>query len=684
MKRALLSILAVIASIDAGSIGLDFNLYADGCEIVSYRGNDLVILEGGMVSFEEGQPNLPGFNFTYVIPQGTSVTSVDIQIEATSRLGEDLQIDPVRVMFIGGDVGPDFFAEDIYLSCESFPSSPVVGFSSGSKTGFRLGSFTLVPFEYHPLSRELDVITSATITLHYEPDPSVRSLTLSPFQIQTAISALEGWISNPEMLESWSPSVMEVESGQEEWVVIAREAYLPILQELTDHRTQMGLDATQVSTEWICSNYEGWDSQECIRNYLKESYEERGLVFALIVGDYNQTPMTIRESDFIAYGTHLGEATDLYYSDLDGTWDGDGDHQYGEWEDGLDYYTDIYVGRFPAQMVGELEVMVEKTLSYENDPPAGAWQTRALLCGALLWPEYDYNGDIQCDSIEARIPADWTVDILIEDPDGTNPSNQIDIMNEGVAFIEAVGHGNYAGVWWLEPVEAMFTTGQISSMTNDGMLPLIQSIACHPAHLSHNDCFAEWLLKWSGGGAIAAIFNSSYGIGNCPESGPSEWLNIYFADHLFVNGEYRVGICHAVSKDMLFPTSVPYRRFCMQELILLADPCLYFIAVPTGTGDTQGTEPAAVDITGVFPNPSSGGTCSISFKAPAGSAPVLRVYDLSGRMVREIPAGPIQDGEGSITITPEDADGSNLASGCYLLMVSTEHSRDTVRFVLIR
>jgi hypothetical protein len=685
MKSAVLCTAVLAAAAAAGTIQLDLRFEENDVRISDFRSNHIVEIDGGMVAFDEGMPSLQGLTYTFVIPQGSTVTGAEVTGIERIPLGSGYRIDPVRTLVLGAEPVPDRYSEAVYLSASPFPSSPVTGIHNGNKSGFRLGSFTFVPFVYSPLSGELELITSARITLEYVDDPAVARLELTRFQTETAVSALECWIENPEMLDSWSPAVRTGGSDLEEWVVIATEAYMPALQPLADHREQSGMGVSMVTTEWICATYTGWDEPERIRNYLKESFEERGTVFALIVGDYYyQTPMTIRESDFICYGLYLGEASDLYYSDLDETWDGDGDHQYGEWEDQLDYYTDIYVGRFPAQAIGELEVMVDKTLQYETAPPSGDWRESAVLCGAWLWPEYGYNGDIQCDSIAAILPDDWNCDILLEDTTGANPDNQIDLMNEGVSFIEAVGHGNHSGVWWLEPVESMFTTGDISSMSNGYMLPVIQSIACHPANLVTNDCFAEWLLKWQYGGAVAAMFNSSYGLGNPPYSGPSEWLNIYFARHMFENGEYRVGVAHAVSKDMLLPTSVPRRRYCIQELILLADPCLYFVTAPEGSGGSQGPDPEFVRITSLHPNPSAGGTCSVSFEAPPGSEPVLRLFDLTGRVVMEERAGMVSGGGGSIDFTPETPEGYPLATGCYLVTLSTGQSADTSRLVLIR
>ncbi|MBN1435055.1 T9SS type A sorting domain-containing protein [Candidatus Fermentibacterales bacterium] len=644
---------------------------------MEYLGHDLLELDGGCTSFDDGYPDLPGLPYALVIPQGTSLADVEVRILERVEMEGHYSIAPVMTTIVGEP--PALFSDHLaveYLLDAPFPAEPVIGLSTGSKAGFRVAGFTFVPFSYHPLSGRLSVITSAELVLRYEHDPAAVPAAVSVLQRNVATESLETWIHNPGMLEAWSPPTRPDGPDDTTWLVVAPAAYEPFLQPLVDHRSDEGLSADFVPLEWIQSSYAGWDSPEKIRNYLKESFLERGLVYVLIVGEDEET---VRISKYVD-GYTLDETADLYFSDLDGTWDANGNHRYGEADDSLDYYSDIYVGRFPASDRFDVSVMVEKTLGYETDPPEGEWRSRALLCGALLFPDHSYHGDRLCDSLLQYIPPDWDVDVLLEDPHGWNPENQIELFNDGVAFVEPVGHGSTSGIWWMLPDwELMFGTDQIPEMANGEMLSLWQSISCYPGALLCEDCFGEWLMRWQSGGAVAVRFNSSVGRANPPNFGPNEYLDIYFAEDLLVEGLCRLGVPHATSKDRLYPTSVPKRLFSIQELNLLADPYLLFITGQTGIepeAGQGGTQPGTV--LRVYPNPTSG-ACEIAASGGAGisACTSVRIYDMSGRLLLEKTMGPAQD---SVQLA-----ATELPTGCYdVVLVGGSGIEASTRMVIIR
>ncbi|MBU7011731.1 MAG: hypothetical protein HXS46_13670 [Theionarchaea archaeon] len=50
----------------------------------------------------------------------------------------------------------------------------------------------------------------------------------------------------------------------------------------------------------------------------------------------------------------------MYYGCLDGTFDADNDHIYGEPEDGMDWLEEVYIGRAPVETAEEAEHFVDK------------------------------------------------------------------------------------------------------------------------------------------------------------------------------------------------------------------------------------------------------------------------------------------------------------------------------------
>ena len=117
-----------------------------------------------------------------------------------------------------------------------------------------------------------------------------------------------------------------------------------------------------------------------------------------------------------------GVPSDLYYADLTGNWDLDGDKRYGEWGSwsnpngdfgigGVDLYWELMVGRIPnypeIDTIDMLDGILEKTIRYETltaDNPE--WRKNSLL--AMSWE--DAHG---CDLGQAIVqeildPAGWS------------------------------------------------------------------------------------------------------------------------------------------------------------------------------------------------------------------------------------------------------------------------------------
>lgn len=676
MKLVLPLILAVCMFATAGELTFSYDISLENVEMSTFEGYDFPLIENGYSTFEDGYPNLPGVAYSFVLPQGTTLGDVTVQINEIQRIEGNWDIDPVRSCRLNEALGLRIFNSDVYGSDDVFPSESALFMHSGNKSGFRLGNFTYVPFQYRPLSRELYLITSASITVTYSEDASVRMLSLTDQQITVAENGLRNIVSNPEMLNLWAPS-LSVGTDGPAWIVIAAPSYETMLEPLVTHRTSTAGAAAFVSLDWIYANYTGYDTQEQIRNYLIDRFENYGLVYALIVGDFGPTT---RVSMLSLSGNTLNSVTDLYYSDLDGTWDADDDHQYGEYGDGIDYYSDIYVGRFSSDFAPRVERMIERTLAYEQAPTAGDWQKTSLLIGALLWPPY--GGSIVCDLIAQRIPSDWTIHKLYE-VGTSHPNNQIDLLNAGVSFCEPTGHGATNGIYWYYAPDNMITNYNYTNLTNIDMLTVFSSITCLAGKISAG-CLAEKLMYLETGGAVAVMFNSDNGWGLPPNLGPSEVLEICISDQLFTYEEHEIGVMHSLAKDqMRAGPHITLEEWVLQEHNLLGDPALLFIPGYFGIEDGPEMDILLPILSAPTPNPSVG-NCSIAFDMPVSGNAEITVYDLSGRAVATVLSGTLNAGSGSVAFDGRDNSGNQLPSGCYTVVMTGTAGAASTRMMIIR
>ena len=616
----------------------------------------------GVVGFDQGLPNLPVVSLCFVIPQGASVEGASLDILGGTDVEGVHDILPVRFTPFSHVPAPFFRQPSVYLSEKPFPADPVVATSTGSRTGFQLGTVSFSPFRWHPLSGRLHLITNASVVITYSDDPNVERLCLTSGQVEHASRLLSHIVANPEDIAAYAPPLRPESDAWPVWVAVGAESFASILQPLVDHRNSAGMQSEFVTLEWIYENYSGWDTQEQIRNYLKDSFLNRGLQYALLIGDWGPTQ---RISSLMVGSDSLvlNETTDLYFSDLTRMWDGDGDHLYGENSDWIDYYADIAVGRFSSDNPNHVETMVNKTIAYETQSDPGSWRTTALLCGAGLWPDVEpdgYWGSFICDSISNRIPGDWTQHKLYETWAG-HPTNQIDLLNQGASYVSDQGHGGPGGVYWLYEPGNMITNQNYTGLENTDRLTILHSMACNPGQLSVNGCSAERLLMWPQGGAVAVMYNSNYGWGTPPSMGPSEHLELHFAEMLFENGVERIGDIQAAAKDAFKAAGgMVLQNWVLQENNMLGDPATVFVSVQTGVGEAGGM--AAAHLGTPVPNPSAG-TFNVAWSLPEPSAFTLGLYDLCGRLTWSGEHAGGAEASGVFTVSPSNG----LPSGCYIL-----------------
>lgn len=669
-------LLSLVPWAAAGEIPFAFRLTADDFSISEHDGSGMVWCRSGVAGFDEGLPNLPVVSLCFVIPQGASVTGATIQVRSETIFHGIHDLLPVRFTPFSTSPGPFRREPSVYLSDEPFPSGPVVRTSTGTRTGFQLGTVEMSPFRWHPLSGRLYLITDAIVTLSYSDDPQVPRLRLTDAQLEHASRLLSHIVLNPQDLAGSAPTLRQGMDSWPAWVAVGAASLEPVLEPLVEYRNSTGMQSEFVSVEWIYDNYTGWDTQEQIRNYLKDSFENRGLMYALLIGDWGPTQ---RISSLMVGSDSLvlNETTDLYYSDLTRMWDGNGNHLYGENADWVDYYSDISVGRFSSDNPNHIQTMVNKTIAYETQSDPGPWRTTALLCGAGLWPDVEpdgYWGSFICDSISQRIPSEWVQHKLYEYWDG-HPTNQIDLMNQGASYVSDHGHGNPGGVYWLYAPGNMITNQNYTGLNNLNRLTILHSIACNPGQLSVTGCSAERLMMWPDGGAVAVMYNSNYGFGTPPYMGPSEHLELHFANMLFVNGVERIGDMQAAAKDAFRAAGgMVLQNWVLQENNMLGDPATVFVSVQTGVEDGPSTPEAMLGIPG--PNPCRG-SFTVTWSLPAPMEFRLTLYDLAGRAVwsRSNPAGG--------TSGVAEVFSTGLPPGCYILNMSgTGFSTSTMAVIL--
>jgi hypothetical protein len=91
-------LLFAAACSSAGTIAYEWSISAENVQFDAFDSWDVIRIEGGLPVFGNGYPNLPAVSRCYVIPQGTTVTSIEVTDISTVSLGRALLPVPVMLM----------------------------------------------------------------------------------------------------------------------------------------------------------------------------------------------------------------------------------------------------------------------------------------------------------------------------------------------------------------------------------------------------------------------------------------------------------------------------------------------------------------------------------------------------------------------------------------------------------
>jgi hypothetical protein len=591
---------------------------------------------------------LPCWQFTLVVPQGQRVAGVDVEALGERTLPGTYRVFPAQppVPFSKTELPPMVPPDPaVYAVDAAYPGNHADAGPVGIKSGYRLVTIVLHPVQYEPLSGRLTVAGDLAVTVRYEPDPTARPARLAAAQARSFGDAVRALVKNPEDVSRYAPAVRATDFGEIDCVIITSGALQGGFQPLADWHTRKGFKTEIQTVSWITSNYSGRDNQEKIRNFISDYYTNHGLRWVVLGGDNGVVPC--RQARAYCGGETGDIPCDLYYADLQGTWDDDNDNIFGEaGDDNVNLYSDVYVGRASVDNSTQVQTFVNKILTHEQNPPTD-YLRRILLVDAALWSGYNHRQSN--DSIAAITPSGWT-DVVIHDP-GSSTSVR-DSVNNGFQLCHLVGHGNEYGVYdgW-----AYYNSDYAANQTNGSKVNFMNSIACYTGNFEYSDCCAEEAHNCATGGSIATVFNSRYGWGQPPSMGPSEILDIRLYDFFFNHDTMPIGLTHALSKEVYRNNALGDQcwRWCYYETNLFGDPLLLMY------------KDVPVQLDAAFTNPIGTGSQSFTVTVTASGSPVDKALVCVSKG-SEVYDRNYTNGSGQVTFT------INPASAGYMYVTSTK------------
>jgi len=511
-----------------------------------------------------GKPSLPSRIFSIAIPPGAKVTDVNFDTGEGIALPEKYEIAPASLPRAIGSENPYAYGQNkkmceenhnsAYGSDDPYPPSAVEFVRTSGYRGYNLVDVRVTPFAYRPLSGRLTHYPETTIHVNYEfPGGTDGEVTDS---LERTERIAEEIIFNYDQAKNWYPKGASIGRGTHDYVIITLDSLTSSVTPLVDWETSKGRTVEVVTTSWIDANYGGYDLAEKMRNFLRDKYPsgEWGIEDVLLVGHYDDVPMRRTWQD-VGYGK---PETDFYYAELslpdERSWDADGDHNYGEDSDPIDFYSEVNVGRIPWSDAATVLSICEKSVAYEqNSDPS--YKKNILLLGAFFW---DNDPNPRTDNavlMEAKVDqpwmSDWTMTRMYEEGYSTYPMDY-DLRNTNVnsiwssgkfAFVNWAGHGSPTSSHIYHSTgEAFISTADCPDL-NDNYPAIIFADACSNSDTDHLN-LGQAMLKQGAVGFVGAT-KVAYGAPgwNDPSDGSGQSLD-YFFTTCVTSGDYTQGEAH--------------------------------------------------------------------------------------------------------------------------------------------
>ena len=295
-----------------------------------------------------------------------------------------------------------------------------------------------------------------------------------------------------------------------DYLIIAHNRFInnDKLSELLHLREDQGLRTAIVSTESIYDDFSyGLLTPYAIKEFLKFAYnnwQEPPLRYALLVGDGSYVRRPTAEGDtldfvpvFMRQTVKFGAAaSDHWYSLISGE----------------DEIPDVCVGRLPVRTNEELDIVINKIIQYETEPPSGAWRNRMLFIGGNGYVFRDQSEGLIATIVPARFDAARLYSLKLGDVDpcfgGT--ADLLDQFDEGCAVMTFRGHGG--GAIWAD--NSLFRKEDVERIYSRGRLPLVVSLTCFTCSFEsprERASLGEELLLAEEKGAVAMIGASGVG-----------------------------------------------------------------------------------------------------------------------------------------------------------------------------
>ncbi|GEM_PF-3119147 len=576
-----------------------------------------------------GEPVMQVVPVRLLLPQGTDVDNIEVKAENTleinaSAMGYDLAsaepILPSQAPVPFGSPAPTTLAknEAVYNSSEPVPnkmySTPGIQYSHG----YAILTINVFPTRYIPKEGRL----------FYYPDIDIKVNLKNTGEInrfyrpgnQSDRQWVQSLVDNPDIANTYgnTPSPLDAYPGGlcdpndngglgYDYVIITRSSLYNFTapytwDSLIARKEAQGLEATKVKVEDILAStdYENpdplFDDEAArIREFMKDAYLDWGAQYILVGGDQDGVAAIHRR--LMDYEYEYGNESDLYWSNLDNTFNADHDSYWGEAGDGgFDLYSELWIGSIPCDVGQDVSNWLKKSFYYADNVDQDYLNNGGFYGGDTGWPSegdefIDYSAIKGLDDFLGPDPHyDWPYPEWLgfqygfETWNSENPGLEFDmnekwtaeptnpgwhggsdnaaingmrnaINNDDVTLISAIAHANE-----YMSMDVYSSDWENPSLYHNTKPFFLTDYGCHCGDMDAADdgVLHSMLFNSDTYLAFATVYNTSYGWGSYYSTGSSSavqqksfWDYLFNTDNCGGTINWELGKAQAWSKDLI-------------------------------------------------------------------------------------------------------------------------------------
>ena len=462
---------------------------------------------------QAGNPMLPVKSIKLLLPAMTTITSVTVTGTSVELMSVKDTLFPYQNPVPIGFEPEEFqFNTALYASDLLYPSDIHDGYHIGYSHGYAVLDITLNPVQYVPREGRLFYYPEITVTIGLKDTGEVNQFFRNDPEDKSWVEML---VYNPEITETYTSNVptfeypgglcdpsddydyviiTTTENGLDYWEAGSSTPYN--WDSLMDkHEDDDGLKCTLVTIQDItaCTDYHNTtplfnDLEAHIREFCKDAYQDWNTQYIFVGGDAEWIPARLMDSS-----VESKVDSDIYWSNLDKTFNEDHDYEWGEEGDsGFDLYAELFIGRITCDTPQDVSNWMTKSFYYADSGDKDYLENAAFYGGDTGW---QCQGDDFIDYSAIKGTDRWL---------GPSPSPHPSWLGFQYGFetwnAENLGNAyNLSVKWTAEPPNPgwqggskPFAIARLKDAINNDQVTLISAIAHANPHMSLDVSRNSW------------------------------------------------------------------------------------------------------------------------------------------------------------------------------------------------